>query len=160
MQVCWALLSVVFHLPQSKAELLKFELVALAPCVCALPFRGVTVLWVWRGAGGVWSLSRRGSWAQRWAGGATAPESKGLVTSLSGTALPKLRGYSQGKGDLHQQSKDERWFFASSFPPVWRVWAWCWKVIWLTCTFLQYLSACWISLYSCYSRQKPKPEYN
>lgn len=50
--------------------------------------------------------------------GATAPESKGLVTSLSGAALPKPRDCSQGKGDLHQQSEDERWFFASSKLPL------------------------------------------
>lgn len=47
-------------------------------------------------------------------GGLAALESKGLATWFSWAALLKLRDCSQDKEDLHQQSKDECRFFASS----------------------------------------------
>lgn len=89
---------------QSKAELLKFELAALAPCSCPALQR-VTVPAL--------SDPCPAELGTAWAG-VTAPESRGVLTSLSGTALSEMRDCSQGKGDLHQQSRDERWFFASS----------------------------------------------
>lgn len=118
MQHCWALLSVVSDLPQSRAELLKFEFAALAPSLCCLPLRGVILLLAGDGCN-VLSDHHPVMGARQSPGGSgsAALESKGLATSLSRAALPKPRDCSQGKEDLHQQSKDERWFFASSKLP-------------------------------------------
>jgi len=50
-------------------------------------------------------------------GGLAAPESKGLAASLPWASPPKPSDCCQGKEDLHQQSKDECWFFALSKLP-------------------------------------------
>lgn len=122
MQLCWTLLSVVSALPQSRAELLKFELAALAPSLCRLPLSGVILLLGRDGYNVLLGVSDHhpatGARQSRGGGGSAALESKGLIMSLSWAALPKLRDCSQGKEDLHQQSKDERWFFASSKLPL------------------------------------------
>ena len=112
MQLCWTLLSVVSDLPQSRAELLKFELEALALSLRCLPLREVILLLgrdecnVLPGVSDHHPVmgARKGCGG----GGSAVLESKGLATSLSWAAPPKPRDCSQGKEDFHQQSKDER----------------------------------------------------
>lgn len=121
MQLCWTLLSVISDLPESRAELLKFELAALAPSLRCLSLRGIILLLGRDGCNvlpGVSDHPVMGARQSHGGGGSTVLESKGLAMSLSRAALPKLRDCSQGKEDLHQQSKDERWFFASSKLPL------------------------------------------
>lgn len=122
MQLCWTLLPVVSDLPQSRDEILKFELAALAPSLCCLPLRGVILLLGRDGYNVLLGVSDHhpvmGGSQSCGGGGSAALESKGLVTSFLRAAPLKPRDFSQGKEDLHQQSKDERWFFASSKLPL------------------------------------------
>lgn len=117
MRLCWALLSVVFRLPQSKAELLKFALAALAPCAVPCPSEGSLC----SGCGALPAVSDHypavGAGHSAGRGGRQHLRAK-VSSRPSREALPKPRDCSQGKGDLHQQSEDERWFFASSKLPL------------------------------------------